>query len=138
MRVLWLRQAVAEGAGLNDESRPCNACTQNEAVNLNRKEVVEEDKRKQLPANWESKKRRVEWELEEENARKVCLLSVLRSDMNDFTRELLSSRGRLVILYERLRATCPAASPLRTLQVVDFARSRGRSRCGFGANPVYT
>ena len=44
---------------------------QNEARKLNHQEVVEEDKRNKLPANWEQKKRRVEWEEEEEQRRKV-------------------------------------------------------------------
>jgi len=44
----------------------------NEARKLNHQEVVEEDKRNKLPANWEQKKRRVEWEEEEEQRRKAA------------------------------------------------------------------
>ena len=33
--------------------------------------MVEEDKRNKRPANWESRKRKVEWEIAEEEARKV-------------------------------------------------------------------
>lgn len=42
----------------------------NEARKLNHQEVVEEDRRKKLPANFESKQRRIEWELEEAKAKK--------------------------------------------------------------------
>lgn len=38
---------------------------------MNHAEVVEEDKRKKLPSNWEAKRRRVEWEEEESQKRKV-------------------------------------------------------------------
>ncbi|XP_063243157.1 pre-mRNA-splicing factor SYF2 [Bacillus rossius redtenbacheri] len=41
----------------------------NEARQLNHQEVVEEDKRSQLPSNWESQKRRAEWVLEDEKQR---------------------------------------------------------------------
>ncbi len=34
-------------------------------------EVVEEDKRNKLPANWEVRKKKAEWELSEEEAKKV-------------------------------------------------------------------
>lgn len=44
---------------------------QNEARKLNHAEVVEEDKRKKLPANWEARKRKIDWEVAEEEARKV-------------------------------------------------------------------
>ena len=44
---------------------------QNEARKLNHQEVVEEDKRLKLPANWEAKKARLEWELQEEEKKKV-------------------------------------------------------------------
>ncbi|XP_069901835.1 pre-mRNA-splicing factor SYF2-like [Globicephala melas] len=37
----------------------------NEARKLNHQEVVEEDKRLKLPANWEAKKAHLEWELQE-------------------------------------------------------------------------
>ncbi|KAF0044579.1 hypothetical protein F2P81_003737 [Scophthalmus maximus] len=44
----------------------------NEARKLNHQEVVEEDKRQKLPANWEAKKARLEWELAEEQKKKEC------------------------------------------------------------------
>ena len=42
----------------------------NEARQQNHKEVVEEDKRKKLPSNWESRKRQAEWIVQDEAARK--------------------------------------------------------------------
>ena len=45
--------------------------SQNEARKLNHQEVAEEDRRKKLPANWEAKQRRIEWETKDEDARKV-------------------------------------------------------------------
>ncbi|XP_073173622.1 pre-mRNA-splicing factor SYF2 isoform X2 [Lepidochelys kempii] len=44
----------------------------NEARKLNHQEVVEEDKRLKLPANWEAKKARLEWELKVEEKKKEC------------------------------------------------------------------
>ncbi|KAG7280713.1 hypothetical protein CRUP_004513 [Coryphaenoides rupestris] len=44
----------------------------NEARKLNHQEVVEEDKRLKLPANWEAKKARIEWELAEDKKKKEC------------------------------------------------------------------
>ncbi|XP_040321136.1 pre-mRNA-splicing factor SYF2-like isoform X3 [Herpailurus yagouaroundi] len=44
----------------------------NAARKLNHQEVVEEDKRLKLPANWEAKKARLEWELQEEEKKKEC------------------------------------------------------------------
>ncbi|XP_066573398.1 pre-mRNA-splicing factor syf2 [Amia ocellicauda] len=44
----------------------------NEARKLNHQEVVEEDKRLKLPANWEAKKARLEWELKENARKKEC------------------------------------------------------------------
>lgn len=44
----------------------------NEARQQNHKEVVEEDKRNKLPANWESRKRQAEWIIQDEAARKVA------------------------------------------------------------------
>jgi hypothetical protein len=42
---------------------------------------VEEDKRLKLPANWEAKKARLEWELQEEEKKKVGNYStVFKSD----------------------------------------------------------
>lgn len=42
----------------------------NEARQLNHKEVVEEDKRNKMPANWEARKRKAEWILNDEQQRK--------------------------------------------------------------------
>ena len=36
--------------------------------------MVEEDRRNKLPSNWEARKRKLDWEIEEEEARKVCVL----------------------------------------------------------------
>ncbi|XP_031568168.1 pre-mRNA-splicing factor syf2-like [Actinia tenebrosa] len=44
----------------------------NEARKMNYQEVAEEDKRNKLPSNFEAKQRRVEWELQEEEARKAA------------------------------------------------------------------
>ncbi|KAF7390813.1 pre-mRNA-splicing factor Syf2 [Vespula maculifrons] len=44
----------------------------NEARQENHKEVVEEDKRNKLPANWESRKRQAEWIIQDEAARKIA------------------------------------------------------------------
>lgn len=49
----------------------CYFPLQNEARKLNHQEVVEEDKRLKLPANWEAKKARLEWELAEDEKKKV-------------------------------------------------------------------
>lgn len=46
----------------------------NEARKLNHVEVVEEDKRKKLPSNWEARKRKIEWEVAEEEAMKKAEL----------------------------------------------------------------
>lgn len=45
--------------------------SQNEARKLNHQEVVEEDKRKKLPANFEQKRKFIDWEEQEEKKRKV-------------------------------------------------------------------
>jgi pre-mRNA-splicing factor SYF2 len=42
---------------------------------MNYQEVVEEDRRKKLPANWEAKQKRVEWELQDHKARAVSFNS---------------------------------------------------------------
>ena len=47
---------------------------QNEARKMNHQEVVEEDRRNKLPKNWEAKRKRVEWEQQEEERRKVSFL----------------------------------------------------------------
>lgn len=46
-------------------------CLQNEAHKLNHQEVVDEDKRLKLPANWEAKKARLEYELLVDAKKKV-------------------------------------------------------------------
>lgn len=43
----------------------------------NHKEVVEEDKRNKLPANWESRKRQAEWIMQDEAARKEAEAKVI-------------------------------------------------------------
>lgn len=52
---------------------------QNEARKLNHQEVVEEDKRLKLPSNWEAKKARLEWELADNEKRKVEVFQIKRS-----------------------------------------------------------
>jgi pre-mRNA-splicing factor SYF2 len=42
----------------------------NEAKKLNHQEVVEEDKRNKLPANFELRRRKAEWEIQDEEAKK--------------------------------------------------------------------
>jgi len=44
---------------------------QNEARKLNHQEVIEEDRRKKLPSNWDAKQRQVEWEEKQEEMKKV-------------------------------------------------------------------
>ncbi|KAA3676307.1 pre-mRNA-splicing factor SYF2 [Paragonimus westermani] len=44
----------------------------NEARKINHTEVVEEDKRSKLPANWEIKQRRLQWEEEDEIFKTKC------------------------------------------------------------------
>ena len=56
---------------LHSPSLPHTLSPQNEARKLNHAEVVEEDRRNKLPANWEARKRKAEWEANEEEARKV-------------------------------------------------------------------
>ncbi|CAG0889504.1 unnamed protein product [Darwinula stevensoni] len=45
----------------------------NEARQLNHQEVIEEDKRNKLPTNWEAKKRRAEWELDEDRKKQEAV-----------------------------------------------------------------
>lgn len=45
----------------------------NEARQMNHQEVVEEDKRNNLPINWEARKRRAEWILADETKRKEAV-----------------------------------------------------------------
>ena len=46
---------------------------QNEARKLNHQELVEEDKRMKLPPNHEAVQRRIQWEIAEEEAKKVSI-----------------------------------------------------------------
>lgn len=49
----------------------------NEARKMNHREVAAEDQRKKLPANYESLRKKAEWELEEKTAREVtCYLNI--------------------------------------------------------------
>ncbi|TEA33680.1 hypothetical protein DBR06_SOUSAS12810026, partial [Sousa chinensis] len=69
----------------------------NEARKLNHQEVVEEDKRLKLPANWEAKKAHLEWELQEkekkectaraEDYKKVKLLEISAEDAEKWERK---------------------------------------------------
>uniref|UniRef100_A0A8C4R6S2 Pre-mRNA-splicing factor SYF2 n=1 Tax=Eptatretus burgeri TaxID=7764 RepID=A0A8C4R6S2_EPTBU len=42
------------------------------ARKLNRQETLEEERKAKLPANWESRRARAEWELEREHKKKEC------------------------------------------------------------------
>lgn len=44
----------------------------NQARKLNKEEVVEEDRQKKLPGNWDAKCRALQWELEDEHKRKAA------------------------------------------------------------------
>lgn len=46
---------------------------------MNHQEVVEEDRRKKLPENWEQKRKRVEWDESQEKKRKVCSMQHVES-----------------------------------------------------------
>ncbi|TKC44134.1 hypothetical protein EI555_017386 [Monodon monoceros] len=65
----------------------------NEARKLHHQEVVEEDKRLKLPANWEAKKAHLEWELQEkekkkgEDYKKVKLLEISAEDAEKWERK---------------------------------------------------
>ena len=50
---------------------PPSFSSQIDARQLNHREVVEEDRRNKLPANWEARQKRVEWEEQDEKARQV-------------------------------------------------------------------
>lgn len=59
----------------------CWSLLQNEARKLNHQEVVEEDKRLKLPANWEAKKARLEYELMVDEKKKVIFtIKTLNND----------------------------------------------------------
>ena len=55
---------------------------QNEARKLNHKEVVAEDERKNRPANWEQKRKRVDWEEEAEMKKKVFILNHISNNLS--------------------------------------------------------
>ncbi|KAK9506306.1 hypothetical protein O3M35_008265 [Rhynocoris fuscipes] len=70
----------------------------NEARQLNHKEVVEEDKRNKLPSNWEARRRRAEWILNDEKNReeaskngedyeRVKLLNIEAAEAEKFERK---------------------------------------------------
>ncbi|KAG5856064.1 hypothetical protein ANANG_G00003970 [Anguilla anguilla] len=63
----------------------------NEARKLNHQEMVEEDKRLKLPSNWEAKKARMEWELQEGEKKKdydrVKLLEISAEDAERWERK---------------------------------------------------
>lgn len=52
---------------------------------------MEEDKRLKLPANWEAKKARLEWELQEEEKKKLSTIPA----SSDFQDSVVSSQGSL-------------------------------------------
>lgn len=53
---------------------------QNEAAALNHKEVVEEDRQKQMPKNYAKKRERLEAEFEEEQRREAVMAQVKNTD----------------------------------------------------------
>lgn len=68
----------------------------NEARNHNHQEVIAEDARKKLPANWESRKRQIEWMVKDQKARteasekgedydrvKLLNISAVQAEMSD-------------------------------------------------------
>ena len=67
----------------------------NEARKLNHKEVVEEDRKSKLPTNFEAKRKRIEWEEEQEKKRKVNLYktSVLKLETLSQAKSLPSQNG---------------------------------------------
>jgi len=72
----------------------------NEARKLNHQEVQEEERRAKLPANFEARKRRAEWILNEEEMRKKC-----EEDGEDFDRvKLLHIQADELERMDRLKA----------------------------------
>lgn len=61
---------------------------QNEARKLNHKEVVDEDKRNKLPSNYEARKRRAEWEIMDDEKRKVICFHII---FQHFSVQILSN-----------------------------------------------
>ncbi|CAH1788015.1 unnamed protein product [Owenia fusiformis] len=60
----------------------------NQARKLNHQEVVEEDQRNKLPANWDQKRRRLEWESDEAKLKAEC-----KEQGKDFDRVRLREVG---------------------------------------------
>lgn len=72
----------------------------NEARKLNHQEVVEEDRRQKLPANFDAKQRRLEWELSEAKARKEA-----EDNGEDYDRlKLLEASAEDLEKFERKRS----------------------------------
>jgi len=65
----------------------------------NHKEVVEEDKRNKLPANWESRKRQAEWIMQDEAARKEAETKVSRSVISIFNKKKYIKLLNLYYIY---------------------------------------
>lgn len=75
---------------------------------MNHQEVVEEDKRLKLPANWEAKKARLEWELQEEERKKVRLYSAV--SISCLSSSSLVSRVQTMILSTGSGARLPKST----------------------------
>lgn len=58
---------------------------------------MEEDKRLKLPANWEAKKARLEWELQEEEKKKVRNCFIFISDLVNHS--VVSRHYNMVVEY---------------------------------------
>ena len=65
---------------------------------MNHQEVVEEDRRKKLPQNWEQKRKRVEWDEEQEKKRKVCLITKKYLGTNEG--EMTGERNKIMIFLK--------------------------------------
>ncbi|XP_065056960.1 pre-mRNA-splicing factor syf2-like [Rhopilema esculentum] len=70
----------------------------NAARKLNHEEMVEEDRRNKLPANWEARKRKAEWELADQEARKEA---EERGEDYDQTKLLQQSAHELEMLERK-------------------------------------
>ena len=81
---------------------------QNEARKLNHAEVVEEDRRNKLPANWEARKRKAEWEAMEEEARKVEM-ALVHSPSTYFPLCSVNAASTLSY-YTSIATLCPHSS----------------------------
>jgi len=92
----------------------------NEARKLNHEEMVEEDRRNKLPANWEARKRKAEWELADQEARKAA---EERGEDYEQTKLLQQSAYELEMLQKKKKKKNPdqgfsdyAAAQLRQYQ----------------------